>query len=130
MDAIENVARYTNQEMKGAIEVLDQDIKKKERLAYHFTSKATAAIIMSEGSFGLRASTEGQKGGGLFVCKTPPHEMGWDMYGGHAWREGVGKKLWATKWREVLLDGPHADKLEAVIIIKIWNKAFDDDTSP
>ena len=84
---------------------------------------------MSDGSFGLRASTEGQLGGGLFVCKTPPHETGWDKYGGPAWREGVGKKLWGENWEDVLLGGPDADKLEVVIIVKISYQVFDDPTS-
>ena len=101
----------------------------RERLAYHFTSESTAALIMSDASFGLRASKEGQKGGGLFMCKKPPHEMGWDKYGGPTWREGVGKKLWDTKWEEVLLGGPHADKLEAVIIVKIPKSLFDNKES-
>jgi hypothetical protein len=115
--------------MKGAIEALIGDVKGRERLAYHFTSKDTAALIMSDGSYGLRASKEGQLGGGLFMCKKPPHEMGWDKYGGPTWREGVGKELWGTKWEEVLLGRPHADKLEAVIIVKISYQVFDDPKS-
>ena len=115
--------------MKGAIEALIGDVKGRERLAYHFTSKDTAALIMSDGSYGLRASKEGQLGGGLFMCKKPPHEMGWDKYGGPTWREGVGKELWGTKWEEVLLGRPHADKLEAVIIVKISYQVFEDPRS-
>ena len=123
------MARFSAKDMEGAIKELQDGILGRERLAYHFTSKETAACIMSDVSFGLRASKEGQKGGGLFMCKKPPHEMGWDKYGGPAWREGVGKKLWDTKWEEVLLGGQHADKLEAVIIVKIPKSLFDNKES-
>ena len=123
------MARFTASEMEGAIHKLKGGILGRDRLAYHFTSKNTAALIMSDVSYGLRASKVGQLGGGLFVCKTPPHEMGWDKYGGLAWREGVGKKLWGEKWEDVLLGGTDADKLEVVIIVKISYQVFDDPTS-
>ena len=123
------MARYSSKEMEALIRTLRGDIKNKERLAYHFTSESTAALIMSDGSYGLRASKEGQLGGGLYVCKTPPHEMGWDSYGGPSWRKGVGEKIWGTKWEEVLLGRPHADKLEAVIIVKISYQVFEDPRS-
>ena len=126
----EDAARFTTDQMGEAIHEMDQNTKKNERLGYHFTTITNATIIMSDGSFGLRASKEGQKGGGLFVCKVPPHEMGWDSYGGRAWREGVGKELWGKKWHEVLLGGLHANKLEVVIIVKIRAKVFNDEKSP
>ena len=40
----------------------------------------------------------------------------------------MGKKLWGEKWREVLPGGPHADKLEMVIVVKVMSMVFNDDT--
>eukprot|EP00964_Phaeocystis_antarctica_P151233 scaffold118789_cov36-Phaeocystis_antarctica.AAC.1 len=113
--------------MQENLRQLDYSIAKDHELAYHFTSHETAALILS-GSHGLRASIVGQLGGGVSVCKKPPHEMGWEQWGGGEWRETLGKKLWGEKWREVLPGGPHADKLEMVIVVKVMSMVFNDDT--
>ena len=121
---VESAARFTKDEMKAAINALSSGVRQGERLVYHFTSKKTAGFIL-EGQ-GLRASTVGQLGGGLSVCKASPHEMGWEQYGGPTWREGVGKKLWGEKWENVLMGHEDADKLEVVIVAKIPAKIFND----
>ena len=125
-NAIENVARCNNEQMKDMIEQLDKKIAKDEQLAYHYTSKDSAAQIMTTHPFGLRASKKGQKGGGLFVCKASPDEMGWDKYGGPKWRKDVGEALWGENSHEVQPGGSQANKLDAVIIVKIRDKVFND----
>ena len=65
----------------------------------HFASHATYELIVS--GVGLRASDQGQLGGGLSVCKSSPHKLGWEQWGGGRWREGVGKALWGSKWQDV-----------------------------
>ena len=121
---VEGIAHYTNDEMKAFINALSSDARRGERLVYHFTSKRTAGFILE--GHGLRASTVGQLGGGLSVCKASPHEMGWEQYGGPTWREGVGKKLWGEKWENVLMGHEDADKLEVVIVAKIPEVLFND----
>ena len=121
---IEDIARFTKDEMKVAINALSSDARRGDRLVYHFTSKKTAGFILE--GHGLRASTVGQLGGGLSVCKAPPHEMGWEQYGGPTWREGVGRRLWGEKWENVLIGHEDADKLEVVIVAKIPALVFND----
>ena len=123
---VEPVARFTKDEMEAAINGLSSGVRQDDRLVYHFTSKETAGFIL-EGQ-GLRASKVGQLGGGLSVCKAPPHEMGWEQYGGPTWREGVGRRLWGEKWENVLIGHEDADKLEVVIVAKIPALLFDDVT--
>jgi len=123
---MDNIARMTNTEMKGLIDVLETDIKRGERLAYHFTSKEMVGIIMAPGSHGLRASKVGQLGGGLSLCKLPPHELGWDKYGGPQWRSTIGKALWGEKAEDVRLGNKDAKKLEAMFVIKIDELYFND----
>ena len=61
------------------------------------------------------------------MCKQPPHEMGWEQWGGGQWPESVGKQLWGEKWQEVLPGGPHANKLEMVVVVKVLKDIFDND---
>lgn len=122
---IEDIARFKNDEMKATINALSSGVSQSQRLVYHFTSKKTAGFILE--GHGVRASTEeDQLGGGLSVCKAPPHEMGWEQYGGPTWREGVGRKLWGEKWENVLMGHEDADKLEVVIVAKIPALVFND----
>ena len=50
--------------------------------------------------------------GGVSFCVAPPHELGWEQYGGGSFRDTVGKALWGAKAKEVARGGPHEDKLE------------------
>jgi len=110
--------------MQANLAALEGSLDRIHELAYHFTTKKMVDLILSSG---LRASTGGQLGGGVSVCKTPPHEMGWEEWGGGLWRETLGKKLcWGKKWQEVLPGGLHADKLEMVIVVKVVGKVFQD----
>ena len=111
--------------MEKNLTALNNSIARDHELAYHFTNNETANLILSSG---LRASTAGHLNGGVSVCKQPPHEMGWEQWGGGEWRETLGKKLWGEKWREVLPGGPHADNLEMVIVVKVMSMIFNDDT--
>jgi hypothetical protein len=64
----EDVSRFTQEEMEVAWnEVQESETKKSEELVAHFTSLDSAALILSEKSLGLRASSVGQGGGGLSV---------------------------------------------------------------
>ena len=111
--------------MQKNLAALERSLDRNHELAYHFTSKKMVDLILS--SSGLRASTGGQLGGGVSVCKTPPHKMGWEQWGGGLWRETLGKKLWGEKWQEVLPGGPQADKLEMVIVVKVVGKVLKDE---
>ena len=108
--------------MQNNLTALNNSISKDHELAYHFTSKKTVDLMLS--SHGLRASTEGQLGGGVSVCKQPPHEMGWEQYGDGEWRATLGKQLWGEKWQEVLPGGVHEDKLEMVVVVKVVRDIF------
>jgi len=118
---IDSAARWTPEEMEKNLIALKGSTARDDELAYHFTNNKTAKLILSSG---LRASTEGQLGGGVSVCKQPPHEMGWEQYGDGEWRATLGKQLWGEKWQEVLPGGPHADKLEMVVVVKVVRDIF------
>ena len=110
--------------MKKNLTALKDSITRDHELAYHFTNNKTANLILSSG---LRASTAGHLNGGVSVCKQPPHEMGWEQWGGGQWPESVGKQLWGEKSEEVMPGGPHADKLEMVVVVKVTRDIFDND---
>ena len=110
--------------MEKNLTALKGSIARDDELAYHFTNNKTANLILSSG---LRASTAGQLNGGVSVCKQPPHEMGWEQWGGGQWPESVGKQLWGEKWQEVLPGKPHADKLEMVVVVKVMKDIFNND---
>ena len=71
-------------------------------------------------------------GGGVSVCKSMPHEMGWGKFGRGPWRPTVGKALWGEKAGDVLLTGPDgkpgadADKLDVMLVLRL-KKAWRDD---
>ena len=69
-------------------------------------------------SIGIRASGVGIGGAGVYVCPTPLHILGWEQYGGDTWRQKVGRALWAENWKNVLLSGCDADKIELVLVMK------------
>jgi len=87
----------------------------------HYTDIESAKRIISLTSPGFRASTQGQGGGGFYVCKKPPHEMGWSSYQGGKFRETVGRKLWGEKYENVLEGGSDAEKLDVVFFLKVPN---------
>jgi hypothetical protein len=91
--------------MKAAHAALEMAITQGESLVFHYTSRDSAALILSRKSPGLRASKEGQLGGGLSVCVTPPHELGWEQWGDGQWRATLGRALWGEKWENILVGG-------------------------
>jgi len=118
---IENVSRATPDEMRAMQEALveGEELSEKEMLAFHFTSVASAQLIFGAGSVGIRASSVGIGGAGVYVCPTPLHLLGWEMYGGNSWRERVGRALWGENWNNVLLGERDADKIEVVLVMKV-----------
>lgn len=68
---------------------------------------------------GIRSSVEGQLGGGVSVCVSSLDSFGWDAFRPPMFRENVGRALWGTKWREVILGGPHANKLDVVLVVRV-----------
>ena len=75
----ENVARFSEAEMATAWHNVEESIRKSHVLVAHFTSLESAALILSEGSHGLRASKAGQGGGGLSVVYVDDREGGASM---------------------------------------------------
>eukprot|EP01046_Picozoa_sp_COSAG06_P022183 COSAG06_NODE_1703_length_8656_cov_22.238051_8_plen_148_part_00 len=76
-------------------------------LVYHFTTLFSLDLIM--GGHGLRATPSGQLNGGLSVCLVDPTQLKWEQWSGNRFRECVGRELWGTKWRDLLLKGKTAD---------------------
>jgi hypothetical protein len=76
-------------------------------LVYHFTTLFSLDLIM--GGHGLRATPSGQLNGGLSVCLADPTQLKWEQWSGNRFRECVGRELWGTKWRDLLLKGKTAD---------------------
>ena len=116
---IEQIERFTTEEMEAAFREVDKHITKNEKLVWHFTSHPSAEFITARGSHGLRASKVGQLGGGLSVCTEAPHDLGWNKYGKGPWRENVGRALWGERWQNVLEGGPDEDKLGVVFFLKV-----------
>ena len=123
---IEEIARFTNAEMKNTCEGLaEQKCTGVEQLVYHYTDIASAKLIIAEGSPGFRASTVGQGGGGFYVVTQGPHEMNWDQYQGGEFRGTVGAALWGEKAADVAVGGKDAHKLDVVFLIKIPKQFLD-----
>ena len=59
--------------------------------------------ILADKSKGLRASKAGQHGGGLSLCRTAPHEFGWQPYCGGEFRANLGRALWVYACAAFLL---------------------------
>mmetsp|Transcript_49303 Transcript_49303/g.81844 ORF Transcript_49303/g.81844 Transcript_49303/m.81844 type:complete len:533 (+) Transcript_49303:111-1709(+) len=124
---VDSVARWKNSEFASNLEALRaRECAPDEVLACHYTSNASAHLIFSQKSHGLRASTVGQLDGGVSVCKAMPHMMGWEPYGRGGFRYEVGEALWGEKRRDVLLGQKDADKINLLIIVKVRKAFFDD----
>jgi len=95
------------------------DIPRRYGLAFHFTSKPNEMLITGASSLGLRASEVGQHAGGLSVSALQLSEFGWEPYCGGDFRQNVGRKLWGKKWQDVMPNGPHANKLQVAIAVKV-----------
>eukprot|EP01046_Picozoa_sp_COSAG06_P032519 COSAG06_NODE_3256_length_5607_cov_4.966776_3_plen_848_part_00 len=124
---VENITRASPHEMRALYEALteDEELTSKEMCVLHFTTVASAEMIFSEGSLGIRASSGGMGGAGVYVCSTPLHILGWEQYGGNRWREKVGRALWAENWKNVLTGGCDADKIEVVLVMRVTKSMVD-----
>ena len=116
---VEDISRFTAAEMEAAYEANLNRLSREETLVCHFTTDKCAEMIIAPTSLGVRASTAGQMGGGVSVCLTPPHALGWGQWGKGEFRATVGKALWGEKWADVLEGGKDADKLSVVLFIKL-----------
>ena len=115
----EQVSRMTRAEMALAWEIAEGTVSKNEVLVSHFTSIASAGLILGVNSPGFRASTVGQGGGGFFVCNVGPHELEWEQYQGGSFRERTGRELWGENWKTLLVGGADEDKVEMVFFLKV-----------
>jgi hypothetical protein len=103
--------------MAELLENIEQQLPKSQSLAFHFTDKVSAGYILSGN--GIRASRVGQLGGGVSVCITSPVDMAWDAFQRGTFKETVGRRLWGSKWEEVMPGGPFANKLEVMLVVKV-----------
>ena len=95
---VESASRWTADEWRSNMAALAaKTCAADEALACHFTSNASAHLILSDKSHGLRASTVGQLDGGVSLCLLLPHDMGWKPYGRGAFRLTTGRYLWGEK---------------------------------
>ena len=106
---------------------LEQELPASNELGFHYTDFQSAKLIL--GSLGIRASSEGQLGGGVSVCLATPVDFGWEKWGGERFSKTNGVELWGSKWYEVMPgprpEGEPADwgawskKLEVLLILRI-----------
>jgi hypothetical protein len=126
---VENVSRFSMQEMLDTITEVEKGSDRTKVIVLHFTSKANLKKIFQKGSKGLRASTAGQKGGGLSVVydwKT--FLANWEKWGNGGWPEWVGKQLWNEKWEKVLPGGSDHQVIQRMIVLAVDETLVNADT--
>jgi hypothetical protein len=126
-------SHLTREQMEATLKALEGDLLKSESLGFHFTNLDSARLILDQGK-GIRASKEGQLGGGVSICVKGPEQLGWEANctedaSPDAFPKKVGDALWGTKWYEVMPgpapQGEHEHwgtwkhKLEVMLIVKI-----------
>jgi hypothetical protein len=128
---IDNVARFTPDEMKGAIAALEAKFAGgDDAICYHFTSIWSLGLIFK--GHGLRASCAGQLDGGLSVTPSSPVDLNWEQWAGNGFRTDVGKALWGSKYKDLLVaDGAHeagkdADKIDFLIVLRLKKAVLED----
>jgi hypothetical protein len=130
---LDDAARWTPEEMTANIDSITEDALGDDAathaLVYHFTTLFSLDLIM--GGHGLRATPSGQLNGGLSVCLANPTELKWEQWSGNRFRECVGRELWGTKWKDLMLkgkttggeiivaDGKDHDKIDYMIVLKV-----------
>lgn len=113
---VPNVCSLTFEEMQEMERQEAGELSKIEELVYHFFPPTLLPLIEARG---LRASQVGQGGGGLSVSTHGPSKFAWSKEGGGDFRETVGRSLWGEKFKDVMRDGPAADKIDAIAFVKI-----------
>jgi hypothetical protein len=113
------VTHLDSEQMRDTLHAVsvNADLDKSEELAFHFTDKYSAYLILH--GEGIRASNLGQLAGGVSVCVTPPSELGWDKYRPEHFKETVGRALWGTKYTEVLTGGEYESKLDTMLVVRV-----------
>ena len=94
-------------------------------MSFHYEPLPHYEAHSSTSACGGCPPAQGTAPGHPRAVPSPGHRSGAHA-GGALWPRAP---LWGTKWEEVLLGRPHADKLEAVIIVKISYQVFDDPKS-
>ncbi len=123
----EYAAHLGSVEMRALLETLEQDLPASQQLGFHYTTLDNARQALE--GLGVKASSEGQLGGGVSVCLATPVDFGWDKFGSYDFAKACGEELWGSKWYEVMpkpapkdahVDwGKWAKKLEVVLILRI-----------
>ena len=103
-------------------------LPKSQALGYHFTDVDSAHLILH--GQGIRASTQGQLGGGVSVCLTSPVDLGWTRFGGEAFAKRVGEALWGSKWREVMPGAAPAGGFDETSLRRELVRAIYEDHAP
>jgi hypothetical protein len=106
-------------EFSAATEHLTANTARAFVLAYHFTSLKSARSILSSTSRGIKASEQGQLGGGVSFCMVPPQDLGWEKNAGGDFKKMVAEALWGDKSHEVIEGGVHEDKLQVLLILQL-----------
>lgn len=112
----ENVARFTADEMKAAIENIRQQEKRSHTLAFFYTSKASAIESCQQGR-GIVSTADH----GVTVCTKAPHELGWSKHCGGRFVDTASRAMWGTGWRD-----RHAGEMEAVLVLGVPTAAIQD----
>ena len=114
---LENISRFTADEMRMLHLRLQAELSFDERIFLHFTSVENAKNILQ--SHGIRASSKGQAGGGVSFSRTQMHELGWQQFGGGMWKARVSRAVWEETWQDKMPGGMYHDKLEAVLFVRL-----------
>jgi hypothetical protein len=101
----ENIARFAKDEMKAALDAIDQAEMRSYTIVYHYCSEA-AARRMCESGCGLEA--------GLTVTTLSPTDLNWQKHAGGKFKETASEALWGASWRD-----KHVDELQAVLIMGV-----------
>ena len=101
----ENIARFAKNEMKAALDAIDQAEMRSYTIVYHYCSEA-AARRMCESGCGLDA--------GLTVTTLLPTDLNWQKYAGGKFKDTAGEALWGAGWRD-----KHVGELQAVLVMGV-----------
>eukprot|EP01046_Picozoa_sp_COSAG06_P007748 COSAG06_NODE_383_length_16525_cov_86.720017_14_plen_534_part_00 len=113
------VTHFDQRDMSRLLDELAVKMRltKSEELVFHFTSKESAYQILQ--GHGIRASQEGQLGGGVSVCVWSFRALGWDKFRPLEFRQRVAAALWGKKADDLMFGGPFYDKLDAALVVRV-----------
>jgi hypothetical protein len=125
-NAKQTVSHFGREQMKQLEAFVKDLLAKGYGIALHFTDLNSCSLITH--SKGIRASPEGQLGGGVSVCLRSLVDFDW----GQDWNrftETIGQALWGSKWYEVMSGEPWPDLEEQIKAGKVkgtWPAARDE----